>query len=269
MNRMRLWLSLALAALALSLLLSRAHLFGYAGLRSTPENPQTLLDGAHVPGEARAVLITKCADCHSDQTRAPFYARFAPVSWLVERDIVEGRRHMNLSRWTALSDDERQTVQAKIVQQVRTGAMPPVQYRIIHWNARITGDDVKSLAAWARSTPSPELTALPSSGRAAVPGDADRGKVVFEKRCTGCHALNQDREGPRLAGVYGRVSGTVPGFAYSDGLKKAHLVWTEKTLDQWLIDPDTLVPDNNMDFRVPKADERRDLIAFLKKSSSQ
>lgn len=104
---------------------------------------------------------------------------------------------------------------------------------------------------------------------ATVSGDADRGKAVFEKRCIGCHALDQDREGPRLGGVYGRVSGTVSGFAYSDGLKKAHLVWTEKTLDQWLTDPDTLVPDNNMDFHVPRADERRDLIAFLRKSSGQ
>lgn len=98
-------------------------------------------------------------------------------------------------------------------------------------------------------------------------GDAARGKLVFEKRCTGCHALTEDREGPRLAGVYGRTSGTVSGFAYSDALKKAKIVWDDKTLNRWLTDPDTLVPDNNMDFRVLKASERRDVIAFLKKSS--
>jgi cytochrome c len=95
-------------------------------------------------------------------------------------------------------------------------------------------------------------------------GDAVRGKEVFEKRCTGCHALDQDREGPRLRGVYGRNSGEVPGFPYSEALKKARIVWNEKSLEQWLTDPDSLVPGNNMDFHVPKAQERRDLVRFLR-----
>ena len=100
-------------------------------------------------------------------------------------------------------------------------------------------------------------------------GQADpvRGKEVFEKRCTGCHALEQDREGPRLRGVFGRTSGTVAGFPYSPALTKAGIVWDELSLEQWLSDPDTLVPGNNMGFHVPKAEERRDLIAFLKQQA--
>jgi cytochrome c len=102
----------------------------------------------------------------------------------------------------------------------------------------------------------------------AVPGDAVRGKTVFEKRCTGCHTLEQNRVGPRLAGVYGRKSGTVPDFPYSKELKQVGIVWGDRSLDAWLTDPDTLVPGNEMSFQVARQDERRDLIAFLKASST-
>jgi cytochrome c len=99
--------------------------------------------------------------------------------------------------------------------------------------------------------------------------DAVRGKEVFEKRCTGCHALDSDREGPRLRGVYGRTSGTVDGFTYSAALKKAHLVWNDATLDQWLAGPDELAPGNDMEIHVAKAKERRDVIQFLKLSAGK
>ena len=106
-----------------------------------------------------------------------------------------------------------------------------------------------------------------SEGQAASAevGDPVRGKAVFEKRCTGCHALEVDREGPRLAGVFGRKAGSVTGFSYSAGLKKLGLTWDEATLDKWLSDPDVMVPDNAMSFSVAKSEERRDVIAFLKR----
>lgn len=81
--------------------------------------------------------------------------------------------------------------------------------------------------------------------------------------------MNYDREGPRPAGVYGRTSGDVAGFAYSQKLKKAHIIWGDKTLDQWLADPDTVVPGNNMEFRATKPQERRDLIRFLRESKGK
>jgi len=101
--------------------------------------------------------------------------------------------------------------------------------------------------------------------RAALGGTQtpERGKALFERRCTGCHALDADKEGPRLRGVYGRVSGTVPSFNYSDSLKTADIEWTAHSLDQWLADPDKLVPDNNMAFHVESAAERSDIIEYL------
>jgi cytochrome c len=100
-------------------------------------------------------------------------------------------------------------------------------------------------------------------------GDPQRGKELFEKRCGGCHSLDKDKEGPRLGNVFGRKAGTIPSFKYSDSLKSAQVVWNEASLDKWLINTDTVVPDNDMDFHVPKANERADIIQFLRVSSGK
>ena len=95
------------------------------------------------------------------------------------------------------------------------------------------------------------------------------GKELFEKRCGGCHALDRDKEGPRLRGVYGRVAGAVDSFQYSDALKKSKFTWNETTLDKWLTDTEKLVPDNDMSFHVEKSDERSEIISYLKQNSGK
>ena len=109
-----------------------------------------------------------------------------------------------------------------------------------------------------------------ASNGAAPNADAEGpGKVLFEKRCAGCHSLDQDREGPRLRNVYGAKAGSTPTFKYSSALKSSKITWTDATLDKWLTDPDSLVPDNDMEFHVPKPDERADIIRFLKAASGK
>jgi cytochrome c2 len=110
------------------------------------------------------------------------------------------------------------------------------------------------------------LVNFPKISRAA--DDAAQGKQLFEKRCTGCHSLERNKVGPNLTGVYGRQAGIAPGFNYSPALKSAHFVWDEQRLEKWLTDTDSLVEDNNMDFHVPKADERAAIISYLKSLSS-
>ena len=102
----------------------------------------------------------------------------------------------------------------------------------------------------------------------AAQSSTELGKQLFEKRCAGCHALDRNKEGPRLAGVYGRQAGTAPDFNYSPGLRSAGFVWDEQRLNQWLTDTQSVVEDNNMDFHVPKAEERAEIIRFLKELSS-
>jgi cytochrome c len=109
-------------------------------------------------------------------------------------------------------------------------------------------------------------SALSISGRAQT---AEGGKELFEKRCGGCHALDRDKQGPRLRGVYGRSAGSVDSFQYSDALKKSKIKWTDETLEKWLTDTEKLIPDNDMTFHVERSDERAEIIAYLKQNSGK
>ena len=103
----------------------------------------------------------------------------------------------------------------------------------------------------------------------ASAADAGRGREAFEKRCTGCHALDKIKVGPRLRGVYGRQAGKDPEFMYSDAVKGASVTWEESTLDRWLSDTESVIPGNDMSFRLDNADERGDIIAYLRQLSGK
>ena len=107
------------------------------------------------------------------------------------------------------------------------------------------------------------------SVNAANAGDPIRGKDLFEKRCGGCHSLDTDKEGPRLRNVYGRKAGSIASFKYSGGLKGAPVTWDQASLEKWLTNTESVVPDNDMDFHVPKTDERADIIEYLRVSSGK
>jgi cytochrome c len=90
-------------------------------------------------------------------------------------------------------------------------------------------------------------------------------------RCAGCHSTQagQNKLGPSLAGVFGRTSGSVPGYTYSAALKNAHLTWDEQTLDKFLQNPGGLVHGTKMFATVPEPDTRQRVIAYLKSLSPQ
>jgi cytochrome c len=94
-----------------------------------------------------------------------------------------------------------------------------------------------------------------------------RGEQVYA-RCLACHALAVDRVGPRHCGLFGRLAGSVPGFAYSEAMKKSKIVWNDKTLDRFLAKPLAMVPGTAMTYDgVPDPAERADLIAYLRRAN--
>jgi cytochrome c len=97
--------------------------------------------------------------------------------------------------------------------------------------------------------------------------DATRGKELYESRCTGCHSLDQDRVGPRHRGLIGRKAGAVAGFEYSPALRASRIVWSPRTLDAWLTNPERLIPGQRMNYSVPDAADRAALIAYLEGES--
>ena len=94
--------------------------------------------------------------------------------------------------------------------------------------------------------------------------DAEHGKTIF-KACATCHATDHaNRVGPGLEEIIGRKAGTVPGFRYSDAMKKSHLVWDAKTLDAYLESPQKVVPGNRMPYAgLKNPTDRTDLVAYL------
>ncbi|KAK6535474.1 iso-1-cytochrome c [Orbilia ellipsospora] len=100
-----------------------------------------------------------------------------------------------------------------------------------------------------------------------MPGDAAKGAKIFKTRCTQCHSVDAGKNGtgPSLHGLFGRHSGSVAGFNFSDANKKAGVEWNEAELDKYLTDPKKYMPGNKMAFAGLKKDkERADLIAYLK-----
>ncbi len=103
------------------------------------------------------------------------------------------------------------------------------------------------------------------AGNALAQG-APPGEAEFKRTCAVCHTVEpgKNRIGPTLFGVVGRVSGTAPGFNYSEAMKKAALTWNEESLDKYLADPKATIPGNKMTFAEVKKDEdRKVLIAYL------
>ena len=105
------------------------------------------------------------------------------------------------------------------------------------------------------------------SAIASTTGDAQRGRDAFDKTCTGCPALDRAKVGPRLRNVYGQRAGTDSQFIYSDAMKDTSVTWEDATLNRWLADTESVIPGNDMSFRLNDADKRADIIAYLKQMS--
>jgi cytochrome c len=106
----------------------------------------------------------------------------------------------------------------------------------------------------------------------AAEGNPPRGQRVFGA-CAACHSLQpgQNMTGPSLADLWSRKAGSVASFSrYSSALKSADIEWNDKTLNEWIKDPQHLVPGNEMTFAGIKDDQQRaDLLSFLKEATKK
>jgi hypothetical protein len=90
--------------------------------------------------ETRALAARACFDCHSNETKWPFYSHLAPASWLVQHDVSEGREHLNFSEF-----HRPQEHAPEAADQVRRNAMPPAPYMLMHPEARLTDAEFQQL----------------------------------------------------------------------------------------------------------------------------
>lgn len=118
------------------------------------DNPPVDLD-VDAPGEVAAILRRACYDCHSHETRWPWYSHVAPLSWWIAEHVERGRADLNFSQWPMFDLVEQGMVLEDIEEQIRKGEMPLNNYLILHPEARLSKEDREALLEWARSRPMP------------------------------------------------------------------------------------------------------------------
>lgn len=113
----------------------------------------TMAEILEVPEPIETILRQACYDCHSPETRWPWYARLAPVSWYVAQDVQHGRSNLDFSRWSTDPDREPTPLQRLrwMCEDVLDGTMPPRLYRLAHPEARLRDDQKRLLCAWTAS----------------------------------------------------------------------------------------------------------------------
>lgn len=131
--------------------------------------------------------------------------------------------------------------------------------------------NVRSISVLPRGTTSLALAItaialLCAASPAGATGNVVRGQALYNG-CADCHSINENGVGPMHKGVVGRKAGSVPGYDYSPDLKNSGIVWTEENLDKWLTGPQAMVPETKMFFDVPDAQDRADIIAYLKEKA--
>ncbi len=117
-----------------------------------PIDPQKEI-GAHMQMDpaVMATLSRACNDCHSNRTEWPWYSNVAPVSWLVARDVNQGREELNLSEWGASKEKEPGKLLGKICSEVTDGEMPVATYTLMHPQAKLTREEVQNVCRWTSS----------------------------------------------------------------------------------------------------------------------
>ncbi len=113
------------------------------------DNPADLLTNNNVPEEVAQILRGACYDCHSNETRYPWYAYVAPVKWLVADHVEEGREHLNFSDWQAMDIGDQLEALDELAEEVEEGEMPLQGYPLTHPEARLSEEQRQLLTDWA------------------------------------------------------------------------------------------------------------------------
>jgi hypothetical protein len=109
-------------------------------------NPAVAADTPWNSPRTAALVHAACYDCHSNETVWPWYSTVAPLSWLSVYDVKKGRDELNFSRWPRIGETR------EVVESVREGEMPPLQYVLLHPEARLSDSEIQELVVGLRAT---------------------------------------------------------------------------------------------------------------------
>jgi hypothetical protein len=137
--------------------------------------------------QAGAIATRACYDCHSDRTRHWWAVEVAPFSWLAQHDIDAGRARLNFSDWNG-------SLSAQELKRVLDGGMPPLQYTLLHPDAKLSADQKKQLlAGFEQSLADSRNGSAPAAAPSAVSSIAGSSSsadptAIIAARCSACHS---------------------------------------------------------------------------------
>ncbi len=137
--------------LGLVVLLAAAQFIRPEKNLSAAAGPDDLLAKHPPPPQVRALLQQACYDCHSNNTRYPWYTEVQPVGWWLKWHVDDGKRHLNFSEFGAYSAKRAGKKLEQIADEVEQHGMPLPSYTWMHPGARLTPDEIRLLADWAES----------------------------------------------------------------------------------------------------------------------
>ena len=132
----------------LTAVLSVAVLIQFIPYGKDHQNPPSISSPAWDSPKTKELFQNACANCHSHETIYPWYTNIAPVSWLIQNDVEEGREHFNIS----LLGVQKKNKVKDAAEEVRKGEMPPFFYLPLHPEAKLTDADKEALAKGLENT---------------------------------------------------------------------------------------------------------------------
>lgn len=124
---------------------------GPARTNSPVTESHTLRSRVQIPPRVGDILNRACMDCHSQETRWPWYSRVAPVRWWLVGHVNGGRKELNLSEWTQYSSGYAAATLGSMAEAARRDLMPPESYQILHPGAKLSAEEKKVFCDWAQA----------------------------------------------------------------------------------------------------------------------
>ena len=125
---------------------------------------EPLLSGSSADPAMQRIIERSCQNCHSKRTEWPWYSYIAPVGWMIENDVSQGRQHLNLSHWEEYSSQQQNALLSKMAAAIRNRQMPPGRYALLHPAAKLSNAEIAQIDQWTQAERQRLKSALRETG---------------------------------------------------------------------------------------------------------
>lgn len=139
--------------LALLVVLVVIQFFGIDKETPVVDKSKDFIEVHQPPLDVAQLIKTTCYDCHSYETKYPWYTSVAPISWWIGNHIEEGREHLNFSTWTDYPEKRALHKLEEFYEEVEEGEMPLSSYTIAHSEAKLSKEDIDKMVSWVKTIP--------------------------------------------------------------------------------------------------------------------